>query len=116
MVSGKSGRGKVRGFIKKDINAGRLYTFWVYDFRTKVKENIWRFLLERHNRCTYDSRTLRQDTSLPIVRLEVFLCFNCLNKNCFWDLNHMSNEVFERCNSEDRIHERSIRWREDEVL
>lgn len=38
MVSGKSGRGKVRGFIKKDINAGRLSTFWVYEFRTKAEQ------------------------------------------------------------------------------
>jgi len=46
------GRGKARGFLKKDIKAGKVFTFWIYDFRKKAKENMWSCILEQHVGCT----------------------------------------------------------------
>lgn len=107
-----SGRGKARGFIKKDMKARKVFTFWVYDFRIKAKENVWGYLLERHLSCTWDSRLVHQIyTSYPIIRLEVFQCFNCTNKNCYWRLS-TDKDFYSSPLILEKVFEKSERWRD----
>lgn len=96
-----SGRGKARGFFKKDIRERKTFTFWIYDFRKKAKENIWNLILGRHEVCVFEEKLVTQDCSaLPLIRLCFFQCFNCSHSVCFWkdrkDLQNRFDAPFEK--------------------
>ena len=84
MVKSKSGRSKVRRLVKKSLQTGKIFVFWIYDERKKYQENLWKTILDRHENCNWEEEEVIQIEEVPTYRIIRFLCYNCKEQKCFW--------------------------------